>query len=174
MQITSQICHAFYLVLEKIIRWSIHPKFRAKILKIFGANIGKNVRIYEVQLINLKEGFKNLHIADDVHIGAGCILDLEGHVYIGERSTLSPRVIILTHQDPGSSHMSKLLSIYKPSTGKVYIGSDCWIGANTTIISEVCLGNCVVVGAGSVVTRNFNESSMIAGTPASLIKKLNI
>lgn len=165
-----QIRHAFFLILEKIIRWSIHPKLRSLILRLWGANIGKNVRIYEVQFINLKEGFKNLHIADNAHIGAGCILDLEGQLYIGKRSTISPRVTILTHQDPGNSHASKLLSVYQPSVGTTHIGKDCWIGANTTITSGVHLENCVVIGAGSVVNRNIREYSMAAGVPAKVIK----
>ncbi len=169
---SDQLRHAIFLFIEKLIRWSIHPKFRAKLLTLFGAKIGFNVRIYEVQFINLSNGFKNLHIADHVHIGAGCIIDLQGSVYIGERSTISPRVVLLSHQNPGETQKNKLANLYRPKTGATVIGKDCWIGANSVIISGISIQDFVAIGAGSVVNKNIEKSHLAAGNPVRIIKKL--
>jgi acetyltransferase-like isoleucine patch superfamily enzyme len=135
-------------------------------LRLCGAQIGRNVRIYEIQLFNLESGFTNLRIGDDVHIGPGCRLDLAGPIQIHERSTLSPGVTILTHSDPGSSHGSKLVGRYPPLTSGVNIGSDCWLGANTILLAGVTIGDLTVIAAGSVVTTSAPSGSLMAGVPA--------
>lgn len=158
--------HGSYLLIEKILHWCIAPRLRARVLRILGANIGYNVRIYEIQLFNLESGFRNLWIGDNVHVGTGCRLDLAGHLRIDQRSTLSPGVTILTHSDPGSSHGSMLSVRYRPFTAGVSIGADCWLGANTTILAGVTINDLTVVAAGSVVTESFPAESLIAGVPA--------
>ncbi|HEX7401368.1 MAG TPA: hypothetical protein VF369_04230, partial [candidate division Zixibacteria bacterium] len=90
-----------YMLIEKLLRWCISPYIRSNLLRFLGARIGKNVRIYEVRIINLINGFKNLVIEDDVHIGPGTTIDLTGKVIIKQKSTLSPQVLILTHSDAG-------------------------------------------------------------------------
>lgn len=51
---------------------------------------------------------------------------------------------------------------------------NCWIGSGAIILAEVNLGNHVVVAAGSVVTKSFEEDNiLIAGTPAKIIKRLD-
>jgi len=165
--------HGAYLFLEKLLRWCVNPRLRARLLRMFGAKIGKNVRIYEIQLFNLESGFSNLSIANDVHIGTGCRLDLAGPLHIGERSTLSPGVTILTHSDPGTSHGSKLAQRYPPHMDGASIGADCWLGANTTILDGVRINDLTVVAAGSVVTTESPSGSVVAGVPAKPMKPIS-
>ncbi len=164
--ITVSLRHGSYLILEKILRWCINPRLRARAFRLFGAKIGQNVRIYEIQLFNLESGFHNLSVANDVHIGPGCRLDLAGQLHIGARSTLSPGVTILTHSDPGASHGSKLAQRYPAHTAGASIGADCWLGANTTILAGVRINDLTVVAAGSVVTTEPPSGSVVAGVPA--------
>jgi acetyltransferase-like isoleucine patch superfamily enzyme len=169
----TQLRHGGSLLIEKLLRWCIAPRLRARVLRLFGATIGNNVRIYEIQLFNLESGFTNLWLGDNVHIGAGCRLDLAGPLHIDQRSTLSPGVTILTHSDPGSSHGSKLAARYPPLTVGVTIGSDCWLGANATILAGVTINDLTVVAAGSVVTTSAPPGSLVAGVPAKVKRSIN-
>ena len=158
--------HGAYLFIEKLLCWCFHPRLRAQMLRLLGASVGRNVRVYEIRLFNLENGFHNLAIADDVHIGPGCRLDLAGPLRVGARSTLSPGVTILTHADPGASHKSRVARIYPPRIGAVFSGEDCWLGANATVLAGMTIGDLVVVAAGSVVTRGVPTCCVVAGNPA--------
>jgi chloramphenicol O-acetyltransferase type B len=58
-----------------------------------------------------------------------------------------------------------------PTTnGDVMIGSDVWIGAGATIVSGVTVGDGAVVAGQSVVTRDVEPYSIVAGNPAQLIR----
>ena len=55
----------------------------------------------------------------------------------------------------------------------IKIGNFCWIGDNVFIREGVTLGNNVVVGANSVVTKSFQDNVVIAGVPAKVISGTN-
>ena len=52
----------------------------------------------------------------------------------------------------------------------IIIGDECFIGTNSIILKGTTLGRNCVVGAGSVVNGNWPDNSIIAGTPARLIR----
>ena len=54
---------------------------------------------------------------------------------------------------------------------KTTIGDSVWIGANCTLIAGSLVGDCCIIGAGSVVKSKVTAYSMIVGNPAKLIKK---
>ena len=52
----------------------------------------------------------------------------------------------------------------------IIIGDECFIGTNSIILKGTTLGRNCVVGAGSVVSGNWPDNSIIAGNPARLIR----
>ena len=52
----------------------------------------------------------------------------------------------------------------------VEIGDDVWLGTNAIILPGVTISRGTIVGAGSVVTKDFPEYSVIGGNPARLIR----
>lgn len=106
-----------------------------------------------------------LQIGKDCHVMGECIID-PGHCWlitIGDRVTLAPRVHILAH-DASTKRMLGYTLI-----GKVTIGNDVFIGAESIILPNVTIGNKVVIGAGSVVTHSIPDNSVAVGNPAKVI-----
>jgi len=60
------------------------------------------------------------------------------------------------------------------SKGEIVIGNNVWIGDKATILGGVHIGDNVIVGANSVVTKDVPSNTMVAGMPAIIIKKLMI
>ncbi|MFX3776812.1 DapH/DapD/GlmU-related protein, partial [Streptococcus suis] len=54
----------------------------------------------------------------------------------------------------------------------ITIGDNFWSGGGATILPGVTVGNNVVVGAGSVVTKSFCDNVVLAGNPACVIKEI--
>lgn len=54
----------------------------------------------------------------------------------------------------------------------VYIGDKVWIGFNVIILKGVDIGEGAVVAAGSVVTKNVPEWTLVGGNPAKVIRQL--
>lgn len=168
----NKIKKALYMVAELTLRICISPYLRCTLLRLLGARIGSNVRIYETCFINLENGFRNLNIEDDVHIGTGCMFDLCAPIFIAQKSTISLGTTILTHSDPGSHHGSALCVEFPPFNREVKIGKDCWIGCNSTIMPGVTIGDRTLVGACSLVSEDTDPNSMYFGIPAKRVRAL--
>ena len=54
--------------------------------------------------------------------------------------------------------------------GNITIGNDVWIGAKSTIMSGVKIGDGAVIGSGSVVAKDVPPYAIVVGNPAKIIK----
>ena len=160
------------LAVEKVLRWCLHPRLRACCLRMLGAKIGTNVRIYEIMLINPLFGFGHLIIGDHSTVGPGTIIDLTGKIEIGQCTSISPGCVLMTHSDPGFQVGNKLCSIFPRSVSKIKIGDHVWIGANSTILPGVEIDDRTAIGAGSLVTRNIPSDVLAYGQPARVVRRL--
>ncbi len=104
-------------------------------------------------------------------IGIGTFLDNKNpsDIFIGKNVTISNKVTIYTHSEPPES-MRKFGVYYYESP--VFIGSNVYIGANTTILPGIRIQNDCIIGACSVVTKDVESFSIVAGNPAKKIKEL--
>ena len=59
------------------------------------------------------------------------------------------------------------------SKGEVEIGNNVWIGDKATILAGVVIGDNVIVAANSVVTKSVPSNTIVAGSPAKIIKQLD-
>lgn len=89
---------------------------------------------------------------------------------IGENTLIASNVFISTE----NHGMNPEMPYYKRPliTKSVHIGSNCWIGEKVIILPVVTIGDCLIVGAGSVVTMNI-PYTIAVGNPAKAIKKWN-
>ena len=166
----ENIRHGLGLIFTMLLRLCVSPRLRARLLSAAGATIGTNVRIHSCTFINLKRGFKNLHVGSNVHIGSDCLIDLETLVSIGSGTTLSPRVTLISHSDPGASHGSPIVDVFPPTSLGVRIGESCWIGAGSILLDGSSIADKCVIGAGSVVRGNLDGCTLYAGVPVKKIR----
>lgn len=115
--------------------------------------------------------YQNLYMHDNSEIERGCLILAKDRIEIGENSTLAYGVTILTGADPNGPR-NRLSKLYQPLKAPVIIGKDCWIGARAVILPGVTIGDCSVVAAGSVVTKDVPSYTMVAGSPAIVKKDL--
>jgi acetyltransferase-like isoleucine patch superfamily enzyme len=98
----------------------------------------------------------------------GNYIEASNGITIGDYTNIGPNVgIISANHDPVNNTQHLKVS-------PIVIGKFCWIGMNAILLPSVELGDFTIVGAGSVVTKNFTEGyHVIAGNPAIVIKKLD-
>ncbi|ACX95102.1 acyltransferase [Halothiobacillus neapolitanus] len=156
------------------IRNAMHPKLRSWLLRLFGANVGINVRIHSCRFMNFELGFKNLKFDDGVYIGTDVLIDCACTLNIGKNTTISARSALITHSDPGTRQGNAIAKIYPARKTGVFIGNDCWIGVGAIVLDGSVINDRCLVAAGSVVTGStLDKESLYAGSPAVFKKKLN-
>lgn len=60
--------------------------------------------------------------------------------------------------------------IFIMSKGNIQIEEDVWIGSNSVVLSGIRIGRGAIVGAGSIVTKDVEPYSIVAGNPAIKIR----
>lgn len=149
------------------------PPIRAMFLRLFGAQIGKHTVLQSCTFFNIyRGGFQVLSVGPYSFVGEECLFDLAERIQFGEFVTLAERVTVLTHVNVG--YLSHPLQEYMPPrTDPVTLGSGCFIGANTTILPGVQVGECAIVGASSLVREDVPPTSVVAGVPARFIRSID-
>lgn len=112
---------------------------------------------------------KNIHVGKDFVANFNVtILDI-APVNIGDYCMIGPNTLITTVGHPlTASGRRKKLAQAKP----VNIGNDVWIGGNCVILPGINIGNNVIIAAGSVVTKDVPDNTLVAGIPAKKIREL--
>lgn len=96
------------------------------------------------------------------------ILDV-AKVTIGDNCLFGPNVAIYTAGHP--VHPDTRRTQYEYGIA-VTIGNDVWLGGNTVVCPGVHIGNGVVIGAGSVVTRDIPDNTVAAGNPCRVLRSI--
>jgi lipopolysaccharide O-acetyltransferase len=112
-----------------------------------------------------------IEIGDHTYSGRNLVISALKQVKIGKGCLLSYHVSLLDHDHEFKPDVSPNDTHITPGKA-IEIGENCFIGAHTFILKGVKLGKNCVVAANSVVNKSFPAYSMIAGSPASLIKIL--
>lgn len=171
--------------IDKIIRFSrfllvklILKKCSTQRVGLIGANnklvfkndvvIGnKFITADDVEIIALG----NINIGNNVCINSYSRVVSHKKIIIGDNVTVAKFVTILDH-DHKYSFECENLKLDGFVTDDIIIGNNVWIGDKVTILKGVNIGNNVIVGANSVVNKSIPPNSIVAGTPAKIIKKL--
>ena len=137
-----------------------------KIEKIVKELLGKSEGAFINPPFYCDYGF-NIEVGKNFYANYNCtILDV-GKVTIGDNCMFAPNVAIYTAGHP--IHPDSRNSMYEYGI-QVSIGDNCWLGGNTIVCPGVKIGNNVVIGAGSVVTKDIPDWSIAAGNPCRVIR----
>lgn len=140
----------FNWTLQTIAKISPHPEIARICQKIRGVKIGNPV--YIGPNVNIDDLYPELvTIEDFVSVGMG--------------------TMIFAHSNPTCS--LELKTKYFPrKVGPTVIKNGAWIAPGSIILSGITIGENSVVGAGSVVTKDVPPYTIVGGSPAKVLKKL--
>ena len=88
-------------------------------------------------------------------------------VKIGDNFISAPGSIVLAHD------ASLLVHFNRYRVEKTVIGNSVFLGANAVVLAGVNIGDNVIVGAGSVVTKDIPNNMVVAGNPARVISTVD-
>jgi putative colanic acid biosynthesis acetyltransferase WcaF len=149
-----------YLLLFRPTPRPLH-RWRALLLRLFGATLGPNCRIYAGARIWAPW---NLHCEDAVAIADGAVIYNAAPIRLASHSIVSQDAYLCgaTHDydDPGF-----------PMIGRpITLGRYAWICARAVVCAGVTVGDGAVLGLCSVATRDLQPWTVYAGSPARAIK----
>lgn len=128
--------------------------------------LGRAVVFYGNAYVNAGGPVGRLTIGAGSHIDQFCVLYAQGRLEIGEDCAIASSVSIYTQSNKDVLHdetpVAKQPTYYAP----VKIGSGSWLGTGCRILPGITLGSNVHVGAGAVVTKDFEENAVVVGVPA--------
>ncbi|WP_125769483.1 sugar O-acetyltransferase [Companilactobacillus furfuricola] len=160
-------------LVQKIFEYNQTPetphglKNREKILKEVVGTYGEN--LYILPPINANCGLYNTHFGKDIFINFNCNFVDDGRISFGDDCMVGPNVTFATAAHPISPKLRlKKMQYNKPIT----IGKNVWIGASSTILPGVSIGDNAIIGAGSVVTKDVEANTIVVGVPAKKLRDI--
>lgn len=148
------IKNVIVMILKLIRKWRTPKHLRSsenyiEYLKAKGVKVGKGTLVFAPQMVNLDLSRPEL-------------LEIGDHVLLHRGTT------IMTHDFASRAFVNRY-NDFIPSHGKVKIGNNVWLGENVSILKGVTIGDNVIIGYGSIVTKNIPDNSVAVGAPAKII-----
>jgi len=126
---------------------------------------GEKTSIYDSSAV-----FGTVHVGTNTWIGPFTILDGSGGgLTLGDYCSISAGVHIYTHDTVLWAVSGGVQNARK---GAVVIGSNTYIGAQSVIVAGVTIGSRCVIAANSLVNRDVPEGTIVGGTPARVLGRV--
>ncbi|AYG00141.1 sugar O-acetyltransferase [Lactococcus allomyrinae] len=138
-----------------------------ELLEDFLPHLSKTAEIYfPLTSVEYPERF---YVGEESFINSGIQVISAGKVTIGNHCFIGPNCQLFTPNHHASN--PKLRRQGWQYDAPITIGNDCWLGGTVIILPGVSIGDDVVIGAGSVVTKDVPSHCMVAGNPARILKR---
>jgi acetyltransferase-like isoleucine patch superfamily enzyme len=141
---------------------------------VLNSKIGRNVEIHSIVRL------LNSDIGDYVRLGTLC--ELIGSS-VGEYTTINRNCYIYNSSIGKYTTISWNVTIgawihtldhfscrFCNKPGRVIVGNDVWLGANSVVLPGLTVGDGAVIGAGAVVTKDVPDYAVAVGVPAKIIR----
>lgn len=141
---------------------------RTALLKEMFAEIGEGC--YIEPPLHSNWGGHHTHFGKTVYANFNLTLVDDTHIYVGDYTMFGPNVTIATAGHPLLPELRQMGYQYN---APVRIGKNCWIGAGVVIVPGITIGDNVVVGAGSIVTKDLPNNVIAVGNPCRILREIN-
>lgn len=166
-RVFRHIWHSFVFYLINHLFEGTNPLFFAVkrwLLRSVGCVVGDNTSILGPIYCS-----GHLVFGRNCWVGANLVVRGNGTVIIGDNVDIGPDVTFLT----GTHHIGGV----ERRAGRGYsctimVGDGCWIGARSTFLNEIDIGNSTVIAAASCVCKNVPKNVIVGGVPAKVIRGL--
>lgn len=113
---------------------------------------------------------KNIEFGENVHVNLSCYFMDGAKIKIGSNVFIGPYTGFYTAAHANAPEpRNEGLEQARPIT----VGDNCWFGANVSVMPGVTIGKNCVISAGSVVTKDMPNNSVIMGVPAKAVREIN-
>jgi acetyltransferase-like isoleucine patch superfamily enzyme len=155
---------------EAFVRWPVHGNVLAA-LRAGRLQIGAD-SLLEPNVWITAPGDARVHIGAGTFLNMGVMIAAEELVEIGDHCMLANGCFVSDASHRYDDPNKPITWQGFESKGPTRIGDNCWLGAHAVVTSGVSIGQRCVVGACSVVTKDVEPYSIVAGSPAKLIRKI--
>ena len=114
-------------------------------------------------------GGRHVHFGKNIYANFNLTLVDDTHIYVGDYTQLGPNVVLATAGHPIRPELREQAYQYN---APVRVGRNCWLGAGVVVVPGVTIGDNVVVGAGSVVTRDLPDNVVAVGSPCKILREV--
>jgi len=149
-------------------------KTKEEVLQKMLGGFGKNLWVTPPFYVDYG---KNIYFGSNCEVNMNCTFLDDNKIIIGDNALIAPNVQIYTAYHPtnaadrfGEPKEDGSYTFCKTITGPVKIGSGCWIGGGAILLPGVTIGDNVVIGAGSVVTKDIPSNTVAAGNPCHILR----
>lgn len=145
------------------------PFAQRKICKEKFLHYGKNA---DFRIGAYAIGCSNIKLGDNVVVRPNCMLiaTSEGQIEIQNDVLIAPGVNIYVTNHRFNDNKKPIIKQGFTEAKSVLIKQGSWIGANAVILPGVTVGENAVIAAGSIVTKDVESYTVVAGNPAKCIK----
>lgn len=140
---------------------------RQELMKKMFGSIGKDC--YIEPPFHANWGGKHVYMGDYVYANFNLTLVDDGNIYIGDKVLFGPNVTLATPNHPICPELRERFLQYNRD---IHIGNCVWIGAGSVIVPGVSIGDNTVIGAGSVVTKDIPANVVAFGVPCRVIREI--
>ncbi len=126
-----------------------------------GAGISPDVSFANAERIAIG---KNVSIGSRCHLWAG---PSKGRIVIGDDCLFGPEVLLTAagyRFNDGSPVTRQAMD-----EADIVLGNDVWLGARVIVLPGVSIGDGVIVGAGTVVTKSLPAGAIAVGQPGRVV-----
>lgn len=141
---------------------------REALLREMLAELGENC--YVEPPLHANYGGKFVHFGKNIYANYNLTLVDDTHIYVGDYTMFGPNVTVSTAGHPILPELREQAYQYNMP---VRIGRNCWIGAGVTIVPGITIGDNVVIGAGSIVTKDLPSNVVAVGNPCRILREVN-